>query len=185
MPTPNLESSKPEFEKVVAHLKSELGALRGTRATPALLEHVMVEAYGATQPLKSLAAISVADPKTLAVEPWDKSVIKDLEKAILGAQLGVNPVNEGQRLRIVLPPLTEESRKELLKLVHDRLETARQSVRTVRERLRQQVIEAEKKKEVGEDEKFRQLEKLDKMVGDYNEQIKKIGESKEKEIMTV
>ena len=181
----NLENSKPDFEKVVTHLKNELQALRGTRATPALLEHVLVEAYGSSQPLKALAAISVLDPKTLTVEPWDKAVLKDIEKAILTAQVGVNPVNEGQRLRVALPPLTEESRKELVKIVHDKLETARQSVRTIREKLRQQIIEVEKKKEIGEDEKYKQLERLDKMAAEHNEQIKKIGEGKEKEIMTV
>lgn len=181
----NLDTNKPEFEKVMAHLKGELGALRGTRATPAILEHVMVEAYGSSQPLKALAAISVLDPKTLSVEPWDKSVLRDIEKAIQTANLGIGSAVDGQRIRVTLPPLTEETRRELVKIIHDKLETARQSVRTLREKLRQQVIEAEKKKEVGEDEKFRQLEKLDKMVGEYNEQIKKIGETKEKEIMTV
>lgn len=181
----NIDSSKQEFEKVVTHLRTEFGALRGTRATPALVEHIMVEIYGGTQPLKGLAAISVSDARTLTIEPWDKSVIKDIERAIQLANVGVNPVNEGQRLRIVLPPLTEESRKELLKIVHDRLETSRQSVRTVREKFRQQVLDAEKKKEMSEDEKYKQLEKLDKITAEYNEQIKKLGEAKEKEIMTV
>lgn len=181
----NLDASKPEFEKVVAHLRGELGALRGTRATPALVEHVVVEAYGMKQQLKALASISVVDPKTLTIEPWDKSIMKDIEKAIQVAGVGVNPVNEGALIRMVLPPLTEESRRELVKIIHTRLEDARGGVRTIREKLRQQIIDAEKKKEMSEDEKYKQLEKLDKMVGEYNEQIKKIGEIKEKEIMTV
>lgn len=181
----NLDSQKPEFEKVITHLRGELGALRGTRATPALVEHILVEAYGIKQPLKVLAAISVADPKTLTIEPWDKSIAKDIEKGIQLANVGVNPVNEGQLIRMVLPPLTEESRRELVKIVHSRLEESRGAVRTIREKLRQQILEAHKKKELSEDEKFRQLEKLDKMVADYNEQVKKIGEGKEKEIMTV
>lgn len=181
----NLEASKPEFEKVIAHLKGELGALRGTRATPALVEHVMVEAYGMKQPLKALAAISVVDAKTLTIEPWDKSVMKDIEKGIQLANVGVNPVNEGQLIRMVLPPFTEENKKELVKIVHTHLEDTRGGVRTIREKLRQQIIDAEKKKELSEDEKYKQLEKLDKMVADYNEQMKKIGEAKEREIMTV
>ena len=181
----NLDTQKPEFEKVITHLKSELGALRGTRATPALVENVQVEAYGMRQALKALASIAVADPKTLTIEPWDKSIMKDIEKAIQVANVGVNPVNEGALIRMVLPPLTEESRKELVKIIHGRLEDARGGVRTLREKLRQQVIDAEKKKETSEDEKYKQLEKLDKMVAEYNEQIKKIGEMKEKEIMTV
>lgn len=181
----NIETHKPEFEKVIAHLKGELGALRGTRATPALLEHVMVEAYGSSQSLKALAAISVLDPKTLSVEPWDKSVFRDIEKAIQVANLGVGSAVDGQRIRVTLPPLTEETRRELVKIIHDKLETARQTVRTLREKLRQQIIDAERKKEIGEDEKYKQLEKLDKMAADFNDQIKKIGEAKEKEIMTV
>lgn len=181
----NLDTVKPEFEKAITHLKGELGALRGNRATPALVEHVVVEAYGMKQSLRALAAISVVDAKTLTIEPWDKSIMKDIEKGIQLANVGVNPVNEGQVIRMVLPPFTEENKKELVKIVHTRLEDARAGVRTIREKLRQQVIEEEKRKAIGEDEKYKQLEKLEKMVGEYNEQLKKIGEAKEKEIMTV
>ena len=181
----NLDASKSEFEKVIVHLKSELAALRGTRATPALLEHVMVESYGMKQSLKALAAIAVADPKTLTIEPWDKGLMKEIERGIQMANIGVSAVNDGKLLRVVLPQLTEESRRDLVKIVHGKLEEARGGVRTLREKLRQQIMDAEKKKEMSEDDKFRHLEKLDKMVAEYNEQIKKIGESKEKEIMTV
>ncbi|MDO8505246.1 MAG: ribosome recycling factor [bacterium] len=181
----NLETSKTEFEKAITHLRSELGALRGNRATPALVEHILVEAYEMKQPLKALAAISVVDAKTLTIEPWDKSIMKDIEKGIQLANVGVNPVNEGTIIRMVLPPFTEENKKELVKIVHTRLEDARGAVRTIREKLRQQVVDEEKNKETSEDEKYKQLEKLDKMVAEYNEQMKKIGEAKEKEIMTV
>lgn len=185
MPIPNLEASKPEFAKGITHLKSELSSLRGTRATPALIDELQVEAYGARQPLKALASISVPDPRTLIVEPWDKAVVKDIERAIQASGKGLNPVNEGQVLRIVLPPLTEESRRELVKIVQKRVEEARTKVRAVREDFRERIMKAEKNKEMSEDEKFRQLEKLDEIAGEYNEQIKKIWEAKEKEIMTV
>lgn len=181
----NLDTSKPEFEKTIEHLRAELGGLRGTRATPALIDELQVEAYGGRQPLKALASISVPDPRTLVVEPWDKSIIKDIEKGIVGSGKGLNPVNEGNLLRLVLPALTEESRRELVKIVHDKMEDARRRVRTARDELRQAIQGAEKKKEISEDEKFKQLERLDKMVGEYNEKIKTIGEGKEKEIMTV
>lgn len=181
----NIENSKQDFEKVIIHLKDGLGSLRGTRATPAIVENVIVEAYGAKQPLKALAAIAVSDPKTLVIEPWDKSIIKDIEKAIQTAGIGVNPVNEGPLIRIALPPLTEESRKELVKIVRTRQEDARGAVKGIREKLRQTIIGEEKNKKISEDEKFRQLEKLDKIVGEYNDKIKGLGESKEKEIMTV
>ena len=137
------------------------------------------------QSLRALASIAVADARTLTIEPWDKGIMKDIEKAIQTANMGVNPVNDGKLIRLVLPSLTEESRRELAKIVHGRLEEARGGVRTMREKLRQQIMEAERKNEISEDEKYKQLEKLDKMVGEYNEQAKKIGEAKEKEIMTV
>lgn len=182
---PNLDSSKPDFDKVVEHLKAELGSLRGTRATPALVDDLMVEVYGAQQPIKALASISVTDPKTLTIEPWDKSIIKDIERAIQGSNKGLNPVNEGKLLRIVFPPLTEESRKELVKIVHTRLEESRNAIKSVREKLRQMIMDEEKNKKISEDEKFRQLEKLDKITVEYNDKLKSLGEHKEKEIMTV
>jgi len=181
----NLDSSKPDFDKVVEQLKAELGSLRGTRATPALVDDIMVEVYGAQQPIKALASISVTDPKTLTIEPWDKSILKDIERAIQSANKGFGSVNDGQLLRIVFPPLTEESRKELVKIVHTRLEESRNAVKSVREKLRQIIMDEEKNKKISEDEKFRQLEKLDKMTGEYNDKLKSLGEHKEKEIMTV
>lgn len=181
----NLEASKQEFEKAVERLRAELGSLRGTRATPALIDELQVEAYGARQPLKALASISVPDSKTLVIEPWDKSIIKDIEKGIVSSNTGLNPVNEGNMLRLVLPPLTEESRRELVKIVHDKMEDARRRVRTARDELRQAIQGAEKKKEISEDEKFKQLKKLDELVGEYNEKVKKTGEGKEKEIMQI
>ncbi len=181
----NFDAAKPEFEKIVTHLRGELATLRGTRATPALVDEIPVEAYGARQALKTLASMSVPDPRTLVIEPWDKTVLKDIERAIQAAGKGLNPVNEGNLLRIVLPPLTEETRRELAKIVSKRLEEARSGVRNVREKLRAQILEAEKKKEIVEDETFRQLEKLEEIVGKYNGELQKVGEAKEKEIMTV
>jgi len=181
----NLEASKPEFEKAFEHLRAELATLRGTRATPALVDEIQIEAYGARQPLKALASISVPDPRTLAIEPWDKSIIKDIERGIVGSGKGLNPVNEGSILRVVLPPLTEETRKELVKIAHKRLEEARTGVRSVREKFRDQIMAAEKNKELSEDEKFKQLKALDDLAGEYNNKLKGIGENKEKEIMTV
>lgn len=181
----NLDASKSDFDKTVEHLKLELGSLRGTRATPALVENIMIEVYGVKQPLKALASISVADPKTLTIEPWDKSIVKDVERAIQGANKGLSLVSEGQLLRIVFQPLTEESRKELVKIARARLEDSRNAIKSVREKLRQIIIEEEKNKKISEDEKFRQLEKLDKMTGEYNDKLKSLGELKEKEIMTV
>lgn len=181
----NIENYKTDFDKTIEHLKGELGALRTSRATPALVEHIPVEVYGAHQPVKALASLSVPDPRTLLIEPWDKSIIKEMEKAISMAGTGLNPVNEGNFLRIVLPQMTEEGRKQLVKLLSVKIEEARVAVRGIREKARAVIQTAEKNKAIGEDERYRLQEKLDKMVGEYNEAIKKLGEEKEKEIMTV
>ncbi|MEK7606784.1 MAG: ribosome recycling factor [Patescibacteria group bacterium] len=181
----NIDSYRNDFEKIIEHLKGELGALRTSRATPALVEHISVEAYGTHQPLKTLASMSVPDPRTLIVEPWDKSIIKEMEKAVAAAGTGLNPVNDGNVLRIVLPSLNEESRKQLVKLLSSKVEEARVAVRGVREKVRTVIQVAEKAKEMNEDERYRLQEKLDSVVGEYNERIKKLGEDKEREIMTV
>lgn len=181
----NLDSHKPDFDKIIERLRNELGSLRTSRATPALVENIVVEAYGARQPLKALASLSAPDPKTLLIDPWDKSLVKEIEKAVVAAGAGLNPVNEGSHLRIVLPSLTEESRRELVKLLSAKLEESRQMVRASREKIRASIQNAERNKEVTEDEKYELLKKLDEMVGKYNDEMKKIGEMKEKEIMTV
>ena len=181
----NLDSHKQDFEKIIEHLRNELDSLRTSRATPALVENIIVEAYGARQQLKALASSSAPDPKTLLIAPWDKTLVKEIEKAIVAAGIGLNPVNEGTHLRIVLPSLTEEGRHELVKLLSAKLETSRQMVRASREKIRAGIQDAGRKKEVTEDERYELQEKLDEMVGKYNDEMKKMGEMKEKEIMTV
>lgn len=181
----NLDSHKQDFEKIIERLRNEFSSLRTSRATPALVENIIVEAYGARQSLKTLASLNAPDPKTLLIDPWDKSLVKEIEKAIVAAGVGLNPVNEGSHLRIVLPSLTEESRRELVKLLSAKLEESRQMVRASREKIRASIQNAERSKEVTEDEKYELLEKLDEMVGKYNDEMKKMGEMKEKEIMTV
>lgn len=180
-----LTKYRSDFEKSVSHLKSEFNMLRSGRATPALVENVVVEAYGVKQPIKSLAAISVGDPRTLFIDPWDKNILKDLEKGIAQSGIGISPSVEGGRMRLSLPPLTEESRKELIKMLHGKLEEARISIRTLREKIKSSIIEAERKKEISEDDRFKSQEKLEELVKEYNEKIKDLAENKEKEIMTV
>lgn len=174
-----------QFDKAVAHLKSEISGLRTGRATPALVEDLMVEAYGTKQQLKAVASISVADAKTIQVQAWDKSVLADIELAIRNSHLGVNPVNDGELIRVILPELTTERRAELIKVLHQKLEQARVAVRKIREDARNKVEKAEKEKEISEDEKYKWQDVIEKMVKEYNEQIKKVGEEKEKEINTV
>lgn len=181
----DLSSHSEQFEKAIEHLRVEASGLRTGRATPALVEDVMVEAYGTKQQLKALASISVADAKTINVQPWDKSVLADIEAGIRNSSLGFNPVNDGELIRIILPELTSERRAELIKVLHTKLEQARITIRRVREEVRGEIDKAAKNKEIGEDEKYKYQDDLEKIVKEYNEQIKKIGEEKEKEINTV
>lgn len=176
---------KPEFQKPIDHFKQELGGIRTGRATPALVENIMVDAYGEKLAVKSLASIAVPDPKSLMVESWDKTILKDLEAAIRNAGAGLSVSNEGNFLRIVLPPLTEENRKILVKLVNEKAEEARVALRSLREKVKEKIIDSEKKKEISEDARYKMQDELDKMISDFNAEIKRMVEGKEKDIMTV
>src|SRR3989338_239250 len=179
------ENYNEQFSKVIEHFKGELSTLRTGRATPALVEDITVEAYGVKQPLKSLASISVADAKTLTVEPWDKSVLQAIEVAINKSQIGVNAVNDSKLLRLPLPDLTQDRRVELIKVLHQKLEIARISVRQIRDEIKKGIEDGEKAKDITEDERYKNIDALEKIVKEYNEKIKEIGEEKEKEINTV
>jgi len=180
-----IDNYKEEFIKAVSHFQSEIGGLKTGRANPAILDNVRVEAYGTMNPITSVASVNVPDARSLVIQPWDKSIIKEIEKGIIEANLNLNPVSDGDKIRINLPPLTEETRKEIVKLLNQKAEDAKISVRVVRDKAKEEIIEAEKNKEFGEDEKFRLLEELDKKVGTYNDEIKSLTESKEAEILTV
>jgi ribosome recycling factor len=176
---------KDGFTKVIEFLKTDIAGLRTGRASAAIVDSITVEAYGVRQPLKSVASITVVDSKTLMIDPWDKSILGAVEKGIREANIGVNPVNDGRGIRLSLPELTVERRQELIKILHQRLEHARISIRKVREEIRDMLVSEEKGGGISEDEKFKMQEELDKAVKDYNEEIKSIGEKKEEEINTI
>lgn len=181
----NINEFKSDFDKTIEFLKNDIAGLRTGRASTAMVEDISVEAYGSRQPIKAVASISISDPKTLAVEPWDKSLLAAVEKGIRGSGLGINPVNDGRIIRLTLPELTTERRAELIKILHQKLEQARIATRKVREDVRSLIGAEEKGGSIGEDEKFRLQEDLEKIVKDHNEKIKTIGEQKEKEINSV
>jgi ribosome recycling factor len=185
MPRDFISVAQPEFQDVLNFLRTDLSALRTGRATPAIVENVMIEAYGGRTALVGLASLSIPDARTILIEPWDKSILKDIERGIQEAKLGVNPVVQGNQIRVALPQLTEESRRGLIKVMNEKLENARISIRNVRETARAEVTKAEKEKEIAEDDKYRLLEQIDKVAAGYNEQIKNIGAEKETEIMTI
>ncbi len=180
-----IDGHKERFEKAVEHLKGEIAVLRTGRATPALVEDIPVDSYGAKQPIKAVASISVQDAKTIVVDLWDKSLITAVESAIANSNLGISPVNDGKVIRLPLPELTQDRRQELIKLLHQKLENARITVRKIREEVRKDIDDMIKNKEIGEDEKYSLQEELEKLVKEYNDKVKEVGDNKEKEINTI
>lgn len=176
---------KPNLEKTLAHLKEEVGALRTGRATPALVENVMVESYGSKMPLKQLAAINAPEARLLVIQPWDKGILKEIEKAITSSRSGFSPVVDGEFVRISVPSLNEERRKELMRDLAQTLEEARKTVRSLREQAWREIQDGEKAGLIREDDKFRGKDELQKLIDDYNKKIDELGKIKEKEIMTV
>jgi len=180
-----IEQKKAEFEQVLAHFKKEISALRTGRAQTTLVENIMVEAYGAQTPLKQLAAISIPEAKSISIEPWDKNIIKDMEKALTYSNLGLSIVNTGEKLIAKIPPMTEENRKELIKLLGQKAEEAKISLRQIRDEVKESIIKAEKNKEVTQDDKYQFLADLDNFTSDYNRKIEETSKAKEEEMMTV
>ena len=180
-----IAKNKVEFEKAVEHFKEELGQLRTGRASSALVENLMVEYYGSMSPLKQIASISIPEARTIAISPWSRDSLINIEKAIRESQLNLNPINDGQLIRINMPALNEERRKELVKVLNQKAEEARVVVRKVRENIWDEIQEIEKQGKIGEDDKFSGKDKLQKVVDEYNEKIDEFRKKKEEEIMTI
>lgn len=180
-----IDDKKYQFDDAVQHLKGELNSIRTGRATPSLVESLTVDYYGAKTPLQQLAAIAAPDPRSLLIQPWDKNSTKDIEKAIQASPLGLNPVNEGNAIRLPIPSLTEERRKELVKIVHQKVEGTKVSIRNIREEMWRTIKEQKKQGRFSEDEMFLHQKELQKMIDQYNGNIRELGEAKEKEIMTI
>ncbi|MGH2447561.1 MAG: ribosome recycling factor [Chloroflexota bacterium] len=173
------------MEKSLDALRRELDTIRTGRANPAIIEHLQVDYYGSPTPLQQLATISSPDARQLLVQPYDRTAIGAIEKAIRGSDLGFNPTNEGTLIRIAIPALTEERRRDLVKLVHRRVEEAKVAVRNVRreelDRLKKQL----KEKEISQDEEKRAQDDLQKVTDQTIQEADKIGEAKEREVLEV
>ena len=174
-----------EFEKAIEHFKGEASKVRTGRATPALVEDVLVNYYGAQTPLKQIASISAPEPRSLVIQPWDRGAIAAIEGAIRDSQLNLNPMNDGILVRINIPMLTEERRKEMVKVLNQKAEEARISLRSVREDIWKELQKIEADGGVSEDDKFKGKEKLQEVVDEFNRKVEEIRINKEKEIMTV
>ncbi|MFD1426274.1 ribosome recycling factor [Kroppenstedtia sanguinis] len=179
------KDANQRMEKAIQSLKRELASIRAGRATPALLDKVMVECYGSEMPLNQLANISTPEPRLLVVQPWDKSTLGDVERAILKSDLGLTPNNDGNLIRIAIPALTEERRAELVKVVKKTGEEAKVAIRNIRRDANDEMKKLEKKGDLSEDEARRGQDEIQKLTDRFIQETDQVVETKEKEIMEV
>jgi len=181
----SLKEAEERMEAAVEALRREFAAVRTGKASPALLDTVRVDAYGSTMPLNQVANVSTPGASLLVVQPYDKALLEDIERAIHTANLGLNPANDGNLIRVPVPPLTEERRKEYAKLLHQMTEEARISMRHARKVGNDEIKVAIKEHETSEDEGFRQLEKIQELTNHYSSLLDEMLENKEKEVMAI
>jgi ribosome recycling factor len=179
------EKVKLQMEKAIENLKHEFTIIRSGRASINLLEGIKVEYYGAQVPISQVANIVIPEVRLIEIRPWDKNALPEIEKAILKSDLGLSPLNDGKILRLKIPPLTEERRRELVKRVGKIAEDHRVELRNIRRQAKEELEELEAKKIISEDEKFKAIEKINEVTNEYIEKTDEILKHKEKEIMEV
>jgi ribosome recycling factor len=177
--------TEEEMKKAIIDLEHEFGTIRTGRASPTLLDAVLVEAYGAKSPVKQIASISIPDARTIVIQPWDKGTLPSIEKALLAANLGFTPTNDGKVIRISLPALTEERRREFVKLAKNMAENSRITIRNIRRKHKDEVKTLEKDHKIGEDEMHVDIDRIQEMTDNYIKKIDEILTLKEGEIMEV
>ena len=180
-----LLSHKGSFVSQVSHFEEVLSGIRTGRATPALVENVMISVYGGMTRLKELASISASDPKTLMLSPWDQGVLHDIVKGIVSANLGFSGVVAERAVRISIPPLTEDGRKQLAKTVQEKLHETLEGLRRLRDTIREEIIAHLRDKKITEDEKYRLQESLDALTREYQDRCTAMKDKKVGEIMTI
>jgi ribosome recycling factor len=173
------------FENAVEHFANEAAKIRTGRANPGLVENIMVDYYGVKTPLKQIASVNIPEARQILIQPWEKGMLVFIEAALRESDLGVNPGNDGQSIRITLPSLTEERRKDFVKTLNHRAEDGRIVIRTIREEIWKEIQELERAGIIAEDDKFHGKDELQKIVDEYNHKLEAIREKKEKEILTV
>lgn len=180
-----VQVAEEHMRKSVEILRTELLKIRTGRAHPSLLDHLTVNCYGNDMPLNQVASVSVSDPRTLMVTPWDKTMIPVIEKAILQSDLGLNPATAGQVIRIPMPPLTEERRKDLVRVIRGEAENTRVAIRNVRRDANAQIKDLLKEKSISEDEEHQAEDKIQKLTNKYIAEVEAVLAKKEEELMTV
>ena len=174
-----------KMHKAAEGLKKELATIRTGRATPALVEHIKVDYYDTPTPLNQIATISVPEARLIVIQPWDRSILANIQKAILKSDLGLNPTNDGHVIRLVLSPPTEERRQELVKVIRKRLEERRIAIRNLRREAMEELKSLERNKEISQDEHERALSQLQKLTDGFIGEVDRIGQDKEAEIMEI
>ncbi len=174
---------RDRMNKAVDTLEAEYKRLRTGRASISLVDGIKVDYYGSTTPLSQLATLTIPDPRTIMIQPWDTSVVGDIEKAILKSELGLTPMNDGKAIRINIPPLTAERRKDLVKVVKKKAEESKVAVRNIRRDIIEKTKDLKKDKKVSEDEQFRAQDEIQKITDDYIKKIDSVYGTKEKEIL--
>jgi ribosome recycling factor len=185
MVSPIIKDVEEKMQRCIQHLEKEFISIRTGRANPALLDSVRVEAYGSQMPLNQVATVSCPEPRLLVVQPWDKTNLGAIEKGILKADLSLNPSNDGNIIRIQIPELTEERRKELVKVVKQKTEDAKIAIRNVRRDGNEEVKVLEKDKTVSEDDCKAAQANIQKVTDKYTENAQKLAENKEREILSL
>ncbi len=180
-----MQELKQKLDRIFEGLRGEVAGIRTGRVTSALVEDLEVDYYGTKTPLKAIAAISTMEPRSLLIQPWDKASVQAIEKAIQSSTLGLAPIMDRDAIRLSVPALTEERRRELAKVLGKFVEEARIRIRQAREEALREIDAREKEKEIGEDEKFRQRSEAQKVIDEINQKIETMAKAKENEIMTV
>jgi ribosome recycling factor len=182
---PNLKEAEQAMNAAVEATRREFSTVRTGKATPALLDTVKVQAYGGQMPLNQVATVNTPEPTLLVVQPFDQTLISDIERAILVADLGLNPSNDGNIIRVPVPPLNEERRKEYVKLLHKMAEEGKVSIRHARHKARDAIQEQVKGHEIGEDDGRRQMDEVEKLTHDNYTAIDELLKKKEEEVMSI
>lgn len=185
MPKQVIAQTNEKMEKALQALKKELSTVRAGRANPGMLEKVTVDYYGAATPINQVASINAPEPRLLTIQPWDKSILSDIEKAILKSDLGLTPNNDGSIIRIAIPPLTEQRRQELTKLVKKYGEEAKVAIRNIRRDANDELKKKEKDGLISEDESRRALDEIQNITDTFAKRVDEIVKQKENEIMEI
>ena len=178
-----MDDAEVRMGKAIDALRRDLATIRTGRASPSLVERLPVDYYGSSTPLNQLAGISVPEPRLLVIQPWDRGSMAAIEKAIMKSELGLNPTNDGQVVRIAIPPLTEERRKQLVKLVHGHVEDSKVALRNIRRDAMTHVKELLTEKQIGEDDERRAEHQVDEMTKRYVSDAERVGKAKEHEVL--